>query len=170
MAFENYKPKLGILRSQWVGLENFKDFFNRYLRGVSFGIRLCWVCCSWSLSFRSRSFLRCFWMNWRIPFSKRCTDDYLYAVFYFHGRSGRYHCRLYQKYRCPVADRYLFSGKQVNLLSDPACWRPLYIVSDLWQGLGFGSIIYVAALSGVDQELYEAAKLTEQTAGNRHCM
>ena len=27
MAFENYKPKLGILRSQWVGLENFKDFF-----------------------------------------------------------------------------------------------------------------------------------------------
>lgn len=28
MAFENYKPKLGILRSQWVGLENFKDFFS----------------------------------------------------------------------------------------------------------------------------------------------
>ena len=41
MAFENYKQKLGIFRSQGVGLENFKTFFNRYLRGVSFGIRLC---------------------------------------------------------------------------------------------------------------------------------
>ena len=46
-----------------------------------------------------------------------------------------------------------------NLLGDPACFRPIYIISNIWQGLGYGSIIYIAALAGVDQELYEAATI-----------
>jgi putative aldouronate transport system permease protein len=46
-----------------------------------------------------------------------------------------------------------------NLLSDPSYFRPIYIGTSMWQGLGYGSIIYLAALSGVDQELYEAAKI-----------
>ena len=57
----------------------------------------------------------------------------------------------------------IFSGKTENLLANPSYWRPLYIVSNLWQGLGFGSIIYVAALSGIDQELYEAAEIDGAT-------
>ena len=53
----------------------------------------------------------------------------------------------------------LFTGSNQNLLSMPGYWRPIYILSGLWQGLGFGAIIYVAALAGVDQELYEAAAI-----------
>lgn len=47
----------------------------------------------------------------------------------------------------------------MNLLGKPEYWRPVYIVSGLWKELGFGSIIYLAALSGVDQQLYEAAAI-----------
>ena len=38
-------------------------------------------------------------------------------------------------------------------------YRTIYIISDIWQGVGWGSIIYLSALSGVDQQLYEAAKV-----------
>ena len=51
------------------------------------------------------------------------------------------------------------TGKPQNLLSVASYWRPIYIGSGLWQGLGFGTILYVAALSGIDQQLYEAAKI-----------
>lgn len=50
-------------------------------------------------------------------------------------------------------------GKTQNLLGSPEYWRPVYIISGLWKELGFGSIIYLAALSGVDQQLYEAAEI-----------
>ena len=53
----------------------------------------------------------------------------------------------------------IFTGSNKNLLSVPGYWRAIYIISDLWQGLGYGSIIYIAALAGVDKELYEAASI-----------
>ena len=53
----------------------------------------------------------------------------------------------------------LFTGSNQNLLSIPGYWRTIYVVSDLWQGVGFGSIIYVAALAGIDKSLYEAAEI-----------
>ena len=42
---------------------------------------------------------------------------------------------------------------------EPGWFRPIYVISELWQGCGWGSIIYLAALSGVDQQLYEAAAI-----------
>lgn len=53
----------------------------------------------------------------------------------------------------------LITGSKVNLLSDAKYFRGIMIVSELWQGLGYSSIIYVATLSSVDQELYEAAAI-----------
>lgn len=44
-----------------------------------------------------------------------------------------------------------------NLLSNARYFRPLYIGTNIWQGFGWGSIIYIAALSGIDVQLYEAA-------------
>lgn len=50
-----------------------------------------------------------------------------------------------------------YGGQATNLLQKKELFRVLYIGSDIWQGIGFGSIIYLAALSSIDQELYEAA-------------
>lgn len=46
---------------------------------------------------------------------------------------------------------------ELNLLTDADYFRPLLIGSDLWKNVGFGAIIYLAALAGINQELYEAA-------------
>lgn len=51
------------------------------------------------------------------------------------------------------------TGESKNLLADPKYFRAIMTVSELWQSLGYSSIIYVATLSAVDQELYEAAAI-----------
>ena len=50
-----------------------------------------------------------------------------------------------------------YGGTAVSLLEKKELFRVIYVGSDIWQGIGFGSIIYLAALSSIDQELYEAA-------------
>ncbi len=52
-----------------------------------------------------------------------------------------------------------FGGKQILFLSQPAWFRPVYIISRIWQGAGWGTILYLAALAGIDPTLYEAARV-----------
>lgn len=52
-----------------------------------------------------------------------------------------------------------FGGNPIQFLNDPKWFRTIYIASDIWQGVGYGSIVYLAAISGVDVQLYEAAKI-----------
>ena len=53
----------------------------------------------------------------------------------------------------------LFTGERRDVFIDPRWFRPLYVVSSIWQELGWGTIIYLAALAGVNAELYEAARV-----------
>ncbi len=47
----------------------------------------------------------------------------------------------------------------INYLNDKNFYRPIYVLSDVWAGIGWGSIIYISALAGVDTTLYEAADM-----------
>lgn len=50
-----------------------------------------------------------------------------------------------------------FGAEKMNYIGDARFFRSIYVGTNIWQGVGWGSIIYLAALAGVDQELYEAA-------------
>lgn len=52
-----------------------------------------------------------------------------------------------------------FGGERSALLGDPANFRTIYVISQIWQEMGWSSIIYLAALSGINREIYEAAKV-----------
>lgn len=52
-----------------------------------------------------------------------------------------------------------FGFPKQNLMLNPDLFQPIYVISDIWQGLGWGSIIYIAAISGINSELYEAARM-----------
>ena len=52
-----------------------------------------------------------------------------------------------------------FGGERVNFLAEPSKIRPIFIISNIWQGIGWNSIVYLAALTNVDQQLYEAATI-----------
>lgn len=53
----------------------------------------------------------------------------------------------------------MFGGERSNLLVDPDKFRPIFIISGIWQGVGWNSIIYLSALSSIDPQLYEAASV-----------
>lgn len=53
----------------------------------------------------------------------------------------------------------VFGMEKKNMLNDPNLFVPIYVISNVWQTIGWDSIIYVAALAGVDMELYEAAEI-----------
>jgi putative aldouronate transport system permease protein len=52
-----------------------------------------------------------------------------------------------------------FGGNRRPLLQTPGFYRPVYVVSEIWQQAGWGTIIYLSALSGIDPQLYEAAMI-----------
>jgi len=51
----------------------------------------------------------------------------------------------------------VFGMEPIDMFSEPSLFRPLYVISGIWQGAGWGSIIYLGAINGIDQSLYEAA-------------
>lgn len=53
----------------------------------------------------------------------------------------------------------LFGGQPINFLVQPEWFRPIYVIADIWQHAGWGSIIYLAALTAIDPQLYEAAAI-----------
>jgi putative aldouronate transport system permease protein len=53
----------------------------------------------------------------------------------------------------------LFGGERKNYMIEAGAFRTIFVGSGIWQGVGWGSIIYISALSSIDQELYEAARI-----------
>lgn len=53
----------------------------------------------------------------------------------------------------------LFGGEPIYFLMESSWFRPIYLITEVWQGLGWGTIVYLAAISSVDPGLYEAARL-----------
>ena len=53
----------------------------------------------------------------------------------------------------------MFGGERSNLLANPNLFKSIFVSSGIWQGFGWGSIIYLAALTSIDQALYEAATI-----------
>lgn len=54
-------------------------------------------------------------------------------------------------------------GERIQFMTTPEWFRPIYVLSEIWQNAGWGSIIYLAALAGVDMELYEASVIDGAT-------
>lgn len=160
MAFENYKPNLGLLGSKFVGMKNFVDFFSSVY---------CWRV------IRNTLILSLLQIGIEFPFT------ICFAILLNEIGSAKYKRTVQTLSYMPyfislvvVAGIIIdfcqtngvltvlvqaVTGKSDNLLSNASNWRPIYILSDLWKNVGFNSIIYVAALAGIDKTLYEAAEI-----------
>lgn len=164
MAFENYKPNKGIIGSDFVGLKNFMDFFGspfayRTIRNTLV-ISFLQLIIEFPLVIIFALLINEIRMG---PFRK--TVQMLTYMPYFISIVVMAGIIVDFVKSTGVVGQLVgfFTGTPTNLLGDPKYWRPLYIITNLWQGLGFSSIIYVAALSGIDQELYEAAEIDGAT-------
>ena len=160
VAFKNYSPSLGIFGSPWVGLAHFKDFFSSYyfvriLRNTlllsTYTILFC---------FPAPIILALLMNELRSKIFVRVAQTIVYLPRFI---SIIVICSLIKTftYSDGIINDFLvlFTGQRIPLLQEPKYFRTIYILSEIWQTIGWDSIIYVAALSGVSKELYDAAEV-----------
>jgi len=160
IAFKNFVPRLGISGSKWVGFDNFVAFFSSV-----FAVRVI----------RNTFLLSLYNMIWGFPLPiifalllnevrnrvfKRTVQTISYMPFFI---SLVVACGVFISFS---ATNGVFGELQramgrdaVNLFAVPALFRTMFNITEIWQSFGFGSIIYLAALSTVNPELFEAARI-----------
>ena len=159
IAFRNYKATKGITGSQWVGLKNFERFFSATDFGkllfntlsVSVGTLLC--------SFPVPILLALLLNQMPSRTYKKIVQTVVYAP---HFISMVVLVGIISLFFSPSSGIINFlirsmGGEAIHFMGDPAWFRPLYIGSEIWQNAGWGSILYLAALSSISPELHEAA-------------
>lgn len=160
IAFMDYKPAKGFLGSNWVGLKHFKNFFGNYYFGrlLRNTIRISVFSL---LTFPVPIILALLLNELK---SKRFAKWAQTITYIPHFISTVVICGIIVKLTSSSGGitsilHTLFGIEKETLLSKPQNFLPIYILSDLWQTIGWNSIIYLSALAGIDQELYDAAKV-----------
>ena len=161
MAFQHYSPSEGILGSEWVGLKHFIDFFQssdfpRLLRNT-----LAVSICGLVFGFPAPIIFALLLNEIRQTKYKRVVMSFSYLP---HFVSLVVICGMIKNFVSrngviTIILANLFGIPQEDLLSNPSFYLPIYTLSSIWQGMGWDAIIYIAALSGVDEALYEAAAI-----------
>lgn len=160
MAFQNYSPSKGVLGSPWVGFLHFKTFFNSFYFGRLLKNTLTISLCSIVFGFPAPILLALLMNEIKNKTFKKTVQTISYLP---HFISLVVICSMIKKFTLSggiINDIIvLFGGTRSNLLNSPSAFVPIYILSDIWTEIGWGSIIYLAALSSISMELYEAAAI-----------
>lgn len=160
IAFKDYSPGLGIPDSPWVGLANFSRFFH----GPYFGrlIRNTLLLSLYNLifGFPAPIILALLLNEVKNKKFKSITQTITYLPHFISlivvtGMITNF-CMSSGLFNDIIV---LLGGERSPLLQNPNLYRTIYVASSIWQEVGWGSIIYLSALSGVDAQLYEAASI-----------
>ena len=157
IAFQDYAPSLGFIESPWIGFENFKDFFSDvyFFRLLKNTLTISLL--SILFGFPAPIFLAVFMNEIRNKYFIRTVQTLTYLPHFislvvvcgmiksFLGTNGFITQIIYQ-----------LTGDDMSLLGKASAFPFIYVISTIWQEAGWGSIIYLAALSGIDVQLYEA--------------
>ncbi|WP_156762157.1 ABC transporter permease [Microbacterium karelineae] len=161
MAFQDFTPYLGVFGSPWVGFEHFVRFFTEdtflLLLGNTVTVSLLLLLFAFPIPIvlalllnevRTKVFQRTVqtviylphFMSWVIVVSL------FYVLFTTDGGSIN-----------NVIES--LGGEPIAFLTDPAWLRPMYVAQEVWKTAGWGTIVYLAAMTAVDMQLYEAAEI-----------
>lgn len=165
ISFKDFKPFIGFADSEWVGLKHYIQFFsspdavriirNTLLLGILTLIFSFPMPIIFSLALNELKSVR---------FKK-----FVQTVSYMpHFLSMVVVCGMITSFLSPIRGIInqiivQFGGTAVNFMSMEQYFRPIYVISDIWQTMGWGAIVYLAAISSVDPQYYEAAKLDGAT-------
>lgn len=165
IAFQDYSPGLGFLGSPWVGFKHFarlfRDpyFFRTFRNTVILGVYTLVFTFPAPLLFalllnelRSRWFKKAVQTVSYLPNFISVVIVVGFLIDFTSLSDG-------------VVNDVIafFGGERIHFMAEPKWFRFLYVVSDIWQGVGVGSIIYLAAIAGIGVELYESAYLDGAT-------
>lgn len=161
ISFKDYKIVEGIWGSEWVGLKHFRTFFDAYYfkRLLSNTLLLNVYYLLWS--FPVPIVLALLLNRIRHERSKRFIQTVIYVPYFISTvvLAGMMYIFLSPTNGIFNVIRNALGLASVDLMSDPEAFRSIYIISGIWQSAGYGTILYIATLAGVDPSLYEAAEI-----------
>ena len=161
IAFKDYKPGRGIYNGEWVGLKWFIQYFKSpyafrtirntvlisfYQIAIGFPIPILFAVCVTEI--KQMAFRRVVQTVSYLPHFISTVVLVGMMKQMFTMNNG-------------IVNKFvvMFGGDIINFLNDPAWFRTMYVGSGIWQSFGFSSIIYIAAITGIDPTLYEAGKI-----------
>jgi len=160
IAFQNYNVVTGFIKSPFVGVAHFKEFltdpyFWKLLRNT-----LLLNVYGAVFSFPAPIVLALLLNELRLQLFRRFVQSVAYLPHFLSTVVVSGMIVNYLAYD-GVVNRIIehLGGEQIQFMNDPSWFRTIYIVSDIWQQVGWGTIIYLAALTGIDPQLYEAARM-----------
>lgn len=162
MAFQkNYSLTHGIWGGTWVGLENFITFFNSYYFWRLLKNTLILSLYSIILGFPAPIILALLLHEVRHKMFKRTVQTVSYLPHFISVVVVVGMMKTFSSLDGGLFNivRDMFSLQPIMFFSEPDMFRPMYIISNIWQGAGWASIIFLAALANIDSQLYEAAKI-----------
>lgn len=161
MAFQDYDPTLGIWGSEWIGLQNFKEYFGSWQFASTMKNTLTISVISIVLQFPTPIILALLCNQMR---SARFKKFFQVATYLPHFISTVVMCGMIILFTSPsrgiIAHLLDYIGVVFpNVMGEAAAFPWLYVITEMWQHTGWDSILYVAALSSIDPTYYEAAEL-----------
>lgn len=160
IAFKNYSPMKGITGSDWVGLQHFHAFFDSYYFWRILKNTIMISLYSLLFEFPAPILLALLLNEVRNKAFKRTAQTITYMPYFI---SMIVICGIVTDFTNAdgIINRVFtwFGYDGQAMLQKADLFRPIYILSEIWQRIGWESIIYLAALSAVDLEQYEAARI-----------
>lgn len=160
IAFQDYNPRLGVSGSDWVGFDQFIRFFTSPYFGRLVKNTLLLSVYGIVFGFPAPIILALLLNELRAKRFKKTVQTITYLPHFISLVVVTGIIKDFTQSTGLINDIIvMFGGVRTSLIQNPDLYRTIYIVSDIWQGIGWGSIIYLSALSGVDQQLYESAAI-----------
>ncbi|WP_168119878.1 sugar ABC transporter permease [Paenibacillus sp. HB172176] len=159
LAFKNYQPYLGFSKSEWVGLEHFRILFANPEFGMLLENTLILSFYNLIFYFPAPIILALLLNEIRLSFFKRTIQTLVYVPHFISMVIVASLTYVFLTTEGGVVNEFLNQqiGHKIDFLTLPEWFRPMIIVQTIWKESGWGTIIFLAALAGVDVEQYEAA-------------
>lgn len=161
IAFKNYNYSSGILGSAWVGMKNFRflaisnKLWTLTRNTLAYNFVFITVGMFMEVSFAIIiNEMRCKWF-------KKTFQSFMFLPFFISWVVATAVIQTLLDYDSGLITRLVESmgGNMVNIYTTASPWPYLLVFFRMWKGVGYGSIIYLSAISGIDQEMYEAAEI-----------
>ncbi|WP_159887294.1 ABC transporter permease [Paenibacillus puerhi] len=161
ISFQDYQPFLGISGSPWVGFKHFIRLFQEPTFFLLFKNTVILFLLNMTIYFPIPIILSLMLNEIRREMFKKSIQTIIYIPYFMSWVIIVSLSYILLTTQDGIINELLvkFGMEKISFLTDPAWFRPVYILQVIWREAGWGTIVYLAAISGIDPQLYEAAKM-----------